>query len=94
MTDEKAKGAEGFEEKHLLSIMMFLSMNGECRKIEIYENVSSNPRIPQKLDRLEAMGLLTQKYDSNLRSMMIKLTSKGMEAAKIINELDRLLKSE
>lgn len=94
MTDEKAKGAEGFEEKHLLSIMMFLSMNGECRKIEIYENVSSNPRIPQKLDRLEAMGLLTQKYDSNLRSTMIKLTPKGIEAAKIINELDRRLKSE
>ena len=94
MTDEKVRGAEGFEEKHLLSIMMFLSMNGECRKIEIYENVSSNPRIPQKLDRLESMGLLTQKYDSNLRSTVIKLTSKGMEAAKIINELDRRLKSD
>ena len=94
MSLEKEKGVMTLEEKHMIAIMMYLSINGECRKIEIYENVSSNPRIPQKLDRLESMGLLTQKYDRNLRSTVIKLTSKGMEAAKIINELDRRLKSD
>jgi DNA-binding MarR family transcriptional regulator len=82
-----------FEEKHLISIMMFLSVNGECRKIEIYENVSSNPRIPDKLDRLEALGLITQTPRSDSRSITIGLTEKGKAVAAHFVELDKIIKS-
>ena len=94
MTTENNKGVVGLEEKHLISIMLFLSMNRECRKIEIYENVSSNPRIPQKLDRLEAMGLLTQTYDPNIRSTVIALTPKGRQVSAALVELDKLVKTD
>jgi len=87
------KSVCAFEEKHLISIMMFLSVNGECRKIEIYENVSSNPRIPDKLDRLEALGFITQTSKPDSRSITIALTEKGKAVAESLVELDRLIKS-
>ena len=94
MTGSAEKGITALEEKHLISIMMYLSLRGECRKIDIYDNVSSNPRIPEKLDRLESLGLLIQKADTNSRSILIQLTEKGSQVAKNLLELDRIIKSE
>jgi len=94
MGEEPDKGVLGFEEKHTIAIMTFLSINGECQKIEIYRNVSSNPRIPDKLDRLEAMGLLTQTSTKGSRSMIIALTPKGRQVADRLLELDRIIKTD
>ncbi|MBO7351825.1 MAG: hypothetical protein J6U12_02785 [Candidatus Methanomethylophilaceae archaeon] len=93
MDSETEKGVLGFEEKHLIAIMMFLSINGECQKIEIYRNVSSNPRIPDKLDRLESMGLITQEPIEGSRATNIVLTAKGRKVANILVDLDALLKT-
>jgi DNA-binding MarR family transcriptional regulator len=92
MDPEMERGVLGFEEKHLIAIMMFLSINGECQKIEVYRNVSSNPRIPDKLDRLESMGLITQEPLEKSRAINIVLTSKGRKVAKMLMELDAFLK--
>ncbi len=89
---EKERGVLSFEEKHLVAIMMYLSINGQCRKIEIYQNVSSNPRIPEKLDRLESMGLIDQISDPKSRSIIIALTKKGREVADALNSLDKMIK--
>ncbi len=94
MSDSVERSVLSLEEKHLISIMMFLSINGQCRKIDVYENVSTNPRIPEKLDRLEAMGLITQSRGSNQKSVIIALTEKGKVAAERIMELDRIIKSD
>ncbi|MBE6528639.1 MAG: hypothetical protein E7Z64_05715 [Thermoplasmata archaeon] len=93
MNDDIENSILTFEEKHLISIMMFLSLNGECRKIDVYHNVSSNPRIPDKLDRLESMGLITQIRDPNTRSIMIRLTESGKHVASTLAELDRFLRA-
>ena len=80
------------EEKHLIAIMLYLNINPRCKKIEIYENVSSNPRIPDKLNRLESMGLITQQDDSESRSIIIALTDKGADVAEKLAELDRIIR--
>jgi len=80
-----------FEEKHLISIMMFLFINGPTRKIDIYSNVSNNPHIPEKLNRLESLGLLTQVSDRNRRSIIIELTDKGKEVATFFIGINKLL---
>ncbi len=94
MIESDGRGVSAFEEKHLISIMQFLSINGQCRKIEIYQNVSSNPRIPEKLDRLEALGLITQMSDPNVRSVIIALTAKGRKVADMLSEIDSALKTQ
>ncbi len=94
MDEEIETGVLGFEEKHTISIMLFLSINGECKKIDVYRNVSSNPRIPDKLDRLEAMGLLTQKTTRGTRAVTIALTPKGRTVADKLIELDRIMRTD
>lgn len=94
MSLEKDKGVLSLEEKHMIAILLFLSINGQCRKIEVYQNVSSNPRIPEKLDRLEAMGLITQTIAKGSRSVTVALTAKGKEVASLLQGIDRIVKSD
>jgi len=93
MYSERDRGILGLEEKHMIAILMFLSVNGDCQKIEIYRNVSSNPRIPDKLDRLEAMGLITQEHMGGTRAINVALTPKGRKVVRSMVEIDNLLKT-
>ncbi len=95
MTDEKGvvDHATLLEEKHLISILLYLKSEGLTRKIDLYNNVSFNPRMPEKIDRLEAAGLLEQKTDGYSRSTLLKLTAKGEKVASLLNEIDQTLKT-
>ena len=94
MSGDVDYSVSALEEKHLISIMMYLSINGDCRKIEIYENVSSNPRIPDKLDRLEALGLIVQIRRPDTKSITVALTPKGKDVADFLARIDKIIKSE
>ena len=82
------------EEKHLISILLYLNMNPRCKKMDIYEEISSNPRIPDKLNKLEDMGLIIQTDDEETRSKVIILTKKGAIVAKKLAEMDQMLKQQ
>lgn len=74
MDEMKQYKIKALEEKHILSTILFLGENGVTSKTTLYENVSKNPRMPDKLCELEKVGLL------NVRSgypTSIELTSKG-----------------
>ena len=88
-----ANDIRALEGKHMISILLYLNINDRCKKIEIYDNVSNNPRLPDKLDELEAMELITQFKDSDSRSMIIALTPKGKMVAQRLSELERLIRS-
>ena len=47
------------ESKHMLSILLFLLDNGNCTKMDLYNAVSKNPRMPEKLEELVGLGLIT-----------------------------------
>ena len=81
--------ASKFEEKHLINIMLYLITNGPSRKIDIYQGVSSNPRMPDKINSLESMGLVNQDMDDSSRSTIVSLT---MDVAKLLEEMDKLLR--
>ncbi len=82
-----------FEEKHMISILTYLDANGPSRKIDLYEAVSSNPRMPDKLNHLEAIGLVTQNMDMATRSTIVTLTPDGEKIAKLFLEIDGCLKA-
>ena len=84
--------ASKFEEKHLINIMLYLITNGPSRKIYIYQGVSSNPRMPDKINSLESMGLVNQDMDDSSRSTIVSLTKLGMDVAKLLEEMDKLLR--
>ncbi len=82
-----------FEEKHMISVLTYLGSNGPSRKIDIYEGVSSNPRMPDKLNHLEEIGLVVQKMDMTTRSTIVTLTPAGEQVASLFVAIDKCIKS-
>lgn len=77
------------EDKHSTSIIMLLYICGRKSKTEIYNLVSTNPRMPDKLERLEKNGLITvtRENDAHPRSM-VDLTPLGCTYAKGLCDLE------
>ena len=67
------------ESKFNLSILLFIYQNGTASKMTLYNNISRNPRMPEKLKELEGLDLLT--VDTRERTSEIRLTDKGMSVA-------------
>lgn len=83
------EGVRILESRHMVSILLFLRGSGPVQKMEIYENVSTNPRIPDKLKVMEDAGLLTETTDG--RTKTITLTEKGLRVATILEKLDEVI---
>lgn len=72
-----------FEEKHVISILMYVAGNPGCKKTDIYDAISRNPRMPEKIDILESMGLMT--HETVNRSSYYKLTDGGNSIARLLS---------
>lgn len=83
MTSERT-AIEVLEEKHALKILVFLLENGPCTKMDLYRAVSGNPRMPEKLSKLEGIGLV--RMDRDEHSTLISLTEKGAAVGMKIEE--------
>lgn len=91
MNSKSTDGVSVFEEKHMISILKYLGSNGPSRKIDIYDNVSSNPRMPDKLNHLEEIGLINQNMDMTSRSTIVSLTLAGEQVASLFVAIDKCL---
>ena len=67
------------ESKHMICILMFLRRNGPSSKTVVYEGVSKNPRMPEKLKGLVRLGLVT--VDDSISPSRVELTQVGEEVA-------------
>lgn len=93
MAGKEKVGVTVLEEKHMIAILTFLAARGPSRKIDIYDGVSSNPRMPDKLNLLEEMGLVTQELDTVTRSTIVSLTEGGANVARLLVNADDIIKS-
>lgn len=78
-------GIKTLESKHMLSILLFLLENGNITKMDLYNAVSKNPRMPEKLEELVDLGLIT--VDIEERTCYVDLTSKGREVAEHVKAI-------
>lgn len=85
-------GINILEEKHMISIMLFLDYKEKYTKTELYSAVSSNPRMPIKLDTLESAGLILQEHDSESRAVRIHLTETGRKVKNHLCRIDELMR--
>ena len=79
------------EERHVLSILIYLSQNDGCRKSDLYRDISRNPRMPDKLDILERSGLIEQIPIGDHNSVRIMLTDVGRNVADALADVERML---
>ena len=75
----------------MISTLIYLSENEGCTKTELYRAVSSNPRMPEKLDILESNGLIRQETNDASRAVRISLTDLGRKVSGRLLEIDRLM---
>lgn len=80
------------EEKHAITVMIYLSLHDGCRKSDIYRDVSRNPRMPDKLDMLESNGLIVQEPLGDRNSVRISLTEIGRIVADSLREIETAMK--
>ena len=79
------RGIDSLDQRHLMSIILFLHENGPSGKMEIYDAVSRNTSMPKRLGTLMELNILDS--DGNLFS----LTEIGRDiAAKLSDIEDRL----
>ena len=93
--DFKNLHIKGMEDRHKISILIFLYMNGGSMKSKIYENISTNPRMADKIDELTKMDLLAidhRRFEKN--TTFISLTPKGIVVAKKLYEIELLISGE
>lgn len=79
------------EEKHMLSILLFLMDNDGCIKSQFYESISCGIRMPEKLDKLEDAGLIVQDYGGPYRSVRIRLTELWRGVCRELAVIDGML---
>lgn len=79
------------EEKHLISILLFIAKNNECNKGAIYRNISTNPRIPEKLNLSEREGLIEQRKGVSGSRVTLCLTQKGRLISESLGNMDRIM---
>ena len=86
---QKPKMSSIIEDKHNNSIIMLLYLCGRKSKTEIYDSVSSNPRMPYKLQLLEDEGIITVTKEKSLRERsMVDLTPLGVKYAEGLCSLE------
>lgn len=74
-----------FEEKHMIAIMLYLLDHDGCKKTELYEATTRNPRMPLKLLTLASYGLLELEQSSHCEH--IHLTEKGWDVARKLENI-------
>lgn len=70
-----------FEEHHMLAILMYVDSNPYCMKTNIYEGVSRNPRMPDKIHKLREAGLIEGVRTGNQTYYI--LTERGSSVAEL-----------
>ncbi len=91
---QDSEGARILEEKHMISTLLYLYEHGPSRKMDIYENVSKNPRMPDKLEKLEEYGLVNIIPDTEGRAtVVISLSDKGEKTAEMLVQLHEIINS-
>ncbi len=79
------------EEKHMVSIIMYLAENDGCMKTDVYTDVARNSRMPEKLGMLEDAGIIVMNRMSG--AVQIHITKTGREVVDQLRNIEGLIVS-
>jgi DNA-binding MarR family transcriptional regulator len=78
-------------ERNTADILIYLYLFGPKTRSEIYRSISTNPRMPIKIDLLEEHGLIRCYTRDQARLRNIELTPLGKRFAMSLCSLERIL---
>jgi hypothetical protein len=81
---------EIFTERNVPAIIMYLYLFGPKTRTEIYDNISKNPRMPIKLDKLIESKVITTIPGRSQKWPVLKLTETGMQFGRMLCTMEDL----
>ena len=77
------------DNRHMMSVLLYLLENGQCNRTSIYNSISRNSNMPQRLDRMVDLGLLTS--SASIHGIFMDLTERGRYIAEHLALIERAL---
>jgi len=77
-------------EKNTVAIIVYLYIFGPTNRTTIYKNVSTNPRMPIKIDRLMESGLVKPVNGNSSSYTVLELTQKGKKFGEMLCTMERI----
>jgi len=78
-----------FNEKNTTTILLYLHFFGARTRSEIYRMISTNPRMPKKLEMLNQCGLINIESRDNDHRRVVDLTPLGKKYATTLCALEK-----
>ena len=75
---------------HVIPILLFVEENQDCTRTDVYTKVTRTVNTPRKIDSLTSAGLLEQTHVGP--ACRLRLTGTGREVARLIREIDDLMR--
>ncbi len=72
----------------MMTTLMYIQKNPGCMKTDVYDAVSRNPKMPEKFQVLQSMGLLEQRTMDSRGKTSLCLTEKGNRVASLLENLE------
>ncbi len=88
MFDTVEYALKAMDEKHMMSIILFIYSNKGVTKGMVYQNIGMSPRMNVKLDILKDLGLITIE---GAVTKHVALTEKGIKVAELISQMENVL---
>ena len=87
---QEARPIERLDRRHMMSILLYLLENGTSIKTDIYNSISRNSNMSQKIDRMVDLGLVTTTL--SVHGVYVDLTFKGSQVAMKLRSVEEMLR--
>ena len=78
------------DSRHVMSLILYINEYGPSRRIDIYDNVSRNSNMPDKIGIMKEWGLIEEV--PTVDGMLLGLTDSGMAVANMLLSIESVLK--
>ena len=85
----ESRPIESLDSKHMMSLILYIHESGPCRRTEIYQYISRNGNMPQKIDAMIERNILTEK--PNYNGSILELTESGHMIAEHLRGIEDLM---
>lgn len=82
------------DKRYMMPVILFVHRNPKCIKTELYNATSRSAHMPDRLDELESLGLLTQTRAGLTGMTILELTSKGERIAECLEFISDVMKED
>lgn len=72
-----------------MSVILLIHEDGPCRRVDIYENVSRNGNMPQKLKQMVENGIM--KEITGIDGSVFELTETERKVAELLSNIEGII---